>query len=118
MAVRGRPTSSTPEQTVERFAALAHVPIPGSEESRKNRVAGLGPLLGLATGVGVGVLLAFGQAAGLRPGPVAVAGSATALALLGANAPMTALGITDPRTWPVSAWVADVVPHLAYGATG
>ncbi len=29
---------------------------------------------------------------------------------------MTALDVADPRTWPTSAWVADVVPHLAYGA--
>ncbi len=29
---------------------------------------------------------------------------------------MTLLGVTDPRTWPVSSWVADVVPHVAYGA--
>jgi hypothetical protein len=29
---------------------------------------------------------------------------------------MTALGVTDPRTWPVSSWVTDIVPHLAYTA--
>ena len=28
---------------------------------------------------------------------------------------MTALGITDPRTWGTSDWVSDVVPHLVYG---
>ena len=29
---------------------------------------------------------------------------------------MTVLGVTDPRTWPASSWVADIVLHLAYGA--
>lgn len=29
---------------------------------------------------------------------------------------MTVLGVTDPRSWSVGAWVSDVVPHLAYGA--
>jgi hypothetical protein len=35
---------------------------------------------------------------------------------LAGNAPMTLLGVADPRTWPLSSWAADVVPHLAYGA--
>jgi hypothetical protein len=40
---------------------------------------------------------------------------ATLGALIGSNGPMTALGVTDPRTWPVSSWVTDLVPHVAYG---
>ena len=36
--------------------------------------------------------------------------------MIGSNGPMTLLGVTDPRTWPASAWFADVLPHLAYGA--
>src|SRR4051794_39401625 len=56
MTVRGRGTSSTPEDTVEKLAETAHVPIPGDEETRQHRVQGLGPLLGLVAGVGVGVL--------------------------------------------------------------
>jgi hypothetical protein len=35
--------------------------------------------------------------------------------MAGANGPMTALGITDPRRWSPAAWISDVVPHLAYG---
>jgi hypothetical protein len=116
MAVRGRPASDTPGQTVRRLSAVTHVPVPGDGESRDNRVAGLGPLAGLVTGVGSGMLLALARAAGWRPGLVAEAGVAAALALLGSNGPMTALGVTDPRTWPASSWVSDVVPHLVYGA--
>jgi hypothetical protein len=116
MAVRGRPASGTPGQTVQRLSEVTHLPVPGEGESRENRVAGLGPLAGLITGVGSGVLLALARAAGWRPGLVTEAGVAAGLALLGSNGPMTALGVTDPRTWPASSWVSDVVPHLAYGA--
>jgi hypothetical protein len=114
MALRGRPASSTPEQTVEKLAAAAGTPVPGDDETRSNRLAGLGPLTGIATGVGIGAaagLLARGT--GLRtPALGALVGTA---AMAGSNGPMTALGITDPRTWSSSDWVSDVVPHLAYG---
>lgn len=116
MVLQGRPTSETPEQTVERLSEVTNVSVPGEGETRDNRVAGLGPLAGLVTGVGSGVLLALARAAGWRPGPIVEAGVATGLALLGSNGPMTALGVTDPRTWPASAWVSDIVPHVAYGA--
>jgi len=115
IAVRGRPTSSTPEDTVEKLAEVAHLRIPGEGDDRDNRVAGLGPLSGIATGVGVGALLGLARALRWRP-PLAIgAAAATVLALVGANGPMTALGITDPRTWSLESWVADVVPHVAYG---
>lgn len=117
MAVRGRPTSSTPEDTVEALSDAIHVPIPGDEETHDNRVAGLGPLTGIAAGVGAGALLGLARGAGWRPGPLLSGAAATALAMVAGNGPMTALGITDPRTWPASSWLADIVPHLAYGVT-
>ena len=64
MAVRGRPSSSTPEQTVERLSEVAHVPVPGEGETHDNRVSGLGPLTGLVAGVGTGVALGLARAAG------------------------------------------------------
>jgi hypothetical protein len=30
--------------------------------------------------------------------------------------PVAALGVSDPRTWSREDWIADAVPHLAYGA--
>src|SRR5689334_4107298 len=56
IAIRGRPLSSTPGQSVEKLAELAHVTIPGDAQRRQNRLQGLGPLSGLAAGIGVGVL--------------------------------------------------------------
>ena len=115
MAGRGRGTSSTPEQTVEALAEKVHVQIPGDEETRSNRVQGLGPLTGLAAGIGVGVLAGLARAAGFRSSPLVGTALTTVGVLIGSNGPMTALGITDPRTWSATDWVSDVVPHLAYG---
>ncbi len=67
MAVRGRPASSTPEQTVEKLSEKAHVPVPGEGDTRQNRLQGLGPLTGLVAGIGSGVVWApLGQWAGVR----------------------------------------------------
>lgn len=115
MAVRGRPASSTPERTVQTLSDRTGIPIPGDEDAEKNRVAGLGPLTGLLAGVGIGGLLGLVRAAGWRPGLTAGTAAATLGALIGTNGPMTVLGVTDPRTWPAKSWVADIVPHLAYG---
>lgn len=115
MAVRGRPASSTPETTVQTLSDKTHVPVPGDEQARENRVAGLGPLTGLLAGVGVGALLGAGRSAGWRPGVAVGTAAATLGALVGTNGPMTALGVTDPRTWSATSWVVDVVPHVAYG---
>ncbi len=116
MAVRARPGSSTPQDTVERVAAKAHVTIPGSGDARTNRIAGLGPLTGLVAGIGVGAVLGLSRAAGWRPGLTVSTLAATAGALIGSNGPMMLLGITDPRKWAAKDWVSDVVPHAAYGA--
>ena len=116
MTFRGRGTSSTPEDTVEALAEKVHVQIPGDEEKRANRVQGLGPLTGLAAGIGVGVLAGLGRAAGFRSAPLVGTALTTVGVLIGSNGPMTALGITDPRTWSTSDWVSDLVPHLVYGA--
>jgi hypothetical protein len=115
MAARGRGPSSTPEQTVETLAGKAHLSIPGAGETRENRLQGLGALSGITAGIGVGVLAGLARAAGFRP-PGWLGGLAAGLAaMIGANGPMTVLGITDPRTWSTIDWVSDVVPHLAYG---
>ncbi|MBJ7608247.1 MAG: hypothetical protein JF887_02290 [Candidatus Dormibacteraeota bacterium] len=116
MAVRARPTSDTPQTTVEKLAAAAHLSIPGEGKARDNRLAGLGPLTGLAAGVGVGALIGLVRSGGWRPGVAVTCLAATVGALIGSNGPMTVLGVTDPRTWTASDWASDVIPHLAYGA--
>jgi uncharacterized membrane protein YfcA len=115
MAIRGRPASSTPERTVEQLAGAAHVPL-GEGEKRENRIAGLGPLTGLAAGIGMGIVVGLLRAAGLRSQPVVGTALITAGVMAAANGPMVVLGITDPRSWSAVDWISDVVPHLAYGA--
>jgi hypothetical protein len=115
MALRGRASSSTPEQTVEKLAEKVHVEIPGDEEHRRNRVQGLGPLMGLVAGIGVGVLAGLVRAAGFRSSTPVGTLLATSIVLVAANGPMTGLGITDPRSWSAVDWASDVVPHFAYG---
>ncbi|MDP5181167.1 hypothetical protein QOZ88_00805 [Blastococcus sp. BMG 814] len=115
MVVRGRGSSSTPEQTVEKLAEAAHVPIPGDEQTRQNRVQGLGPMTGLVAGVGVGVVGGLARASGLvsaKPVGILLTGLG---AMVAGNGPMTVLGVTDPRSWSASSWLSDLVPHLAYG---
>jgi hypothetical protein len=116
MAWRARPASSMPQAAVEKIAEKIGVQIPGDDEQRQNRLAGLGPLNGIATGVGVAIAVAMVRAAGLRlpalPGMVCI--GATAMAA--SNVSMAALGVTNPRTWSTADWLSDAVPHLAYGA--
>ena len=116
MAVRGRPASTTPEQTVEKLAGRAHVSVPGAPERRQNRVEGLGAMTGLAAGVGIGALVGMIRALGYRSRPLVGTGLITAGVLAATNGPMTVLGVTDPRTWSRVDWISDVVPHLAYAA--
>jgi hypothetical protein len=121
MAVRGRPSSSTPEQLVETVTEKTGTQVPGDDDTRQNRLQGLGPLSGIAVGVAVGAVAGLAghllrQTGRDLPAPLAVLLiSATAMAL--SDVPLGALGISDPRTWAAKDWAADVVPHLAYGAT-
>jgi hypothetical protein len=116
MAIRGRPSSGTPQRTVETLAAAVGIRAPVTGERGQNRVAGLGAFAGIATGVGVGAVLGLARELGWRPGHLAGGLLTTGVVLVAANGPMVALGITDPRTWSAADWVADLVPHVAYGA--
>lgn len=115
MLIRARPASSTPQETVERVAARTPLDVPGDGETRANRVSALGSMLGLATGVAIGGGYGALRPARARRSVLAGAVLAAAAAMVGANAPMTLLGVTDPRAWKSKDWLADALPHLAYG---
>ncbi|OBI51891.1 hypothetical protein A5707_12990 [Mycobacterium kyorinense] len=115
MALRGRPASTTPEETVKALVRLLHWTIPGAAEAQPNRIVGVGALLGIAAGIGIGALLGLLRSLGWRPGKAITTVVATAGALIGTNGPMVALGVTNPLDWGVMGWIADVVPHLGYG---
>lgn len=115
MAARGRPSSSGPEDTVEKLAGKVSVRIPGDQQSRENRVSGLGALSGIASGVLVGVALGALRSAGWRPRVLRTGLIATLGAMALTDGVMSLVGVTDPRHWSATDWASDVVPHLAYG---
>jgi hypothetical protein len=116
MVVRARPASSVPADVVGALAERAGVELVADGESAANRRSGIGALLGYGVGLGGGV--AYGLLRSLLPAPrrpwVAAAGLGLA-AMAASDAPATALGVTDPRTWGAAGWASDLLPHLAYG---
>src|ERR1700742_1257270 len=67
IALRGRPTSSTPQRTVEAMARLFGLTVPGSGDILANRISGLAALTGYAAGIGMGMILGLAYALGWRP---------------------------------------------------
>jgi hypothetical protein len=116
MALRGRPASTVPEQTVQALLRATGQRLSGSGGERASRATGLGALLGIANGLTVGVVSSIVRSAGVRmPFPVGtvVKGAAS---MATTDVPVALLGVSDPRTWSRQDWVADALPHLAYGA--
>lgn len=114
MAVRGRPPSDLPATMAGRAAESLGVPL-GAEPRAGHRRTALGAIGGHGTGVGLGA--AYGLVVRRPHGAsLAVAGSVLgATAMAGANLPAVAGGVTDPRRWGLAGWLADLVPHAAYG---
>jgi hypothetical protein len=112
MTIRGRGASDTPQRTVDKLAGSA---VPGDGETRDNRLTGLGSLSGIVTGVGIGAAFGLLRRLGLRP-PTLIGGPLVGLAAMAAtDSSMASMGISDPRTWSAADWLADLLPHLAYG---
>ena len=118
MVLRARPASSTPEETVRVVEDRTHLPLAAAgpdSDAAGNRRSGAGALLGIAAGLGTGALYGVLRPRLGRTPLVALGAVAGLLANVGTTGPMAVLGVTDPRRWPTSSWVADLLPHLAYG---
>lgn len=113
-ATRGRPASDMPERTAERLAEAAGMPL-GEQDAARGRAQGLGGLLGILTGLGVGAAYGALRTVVPRPCPVVAAAGLGVAVVVASAAPMTALGLTDPRRWGVAGWLSDLVPHFTYG---
>ncbi len=118
MALRGRPSSSTPAKLVGVLADKVGLPALGSgatDEKASNRRSGVGALLGYVTGLSVGTAYALAREE-IDEVPTALAGIGLGLAAMAASdIPIAASGVSDPRTWAVADWAADLIPHLIYG---
>lgn len=117
MLLRGRPASGVPAQVAETMAVKVggDLAADATKEQAESKKSALGALLGYLTGIGIGTL--FGL---LRPRlgglPRPVAGVALGLAAMAASdVPIAATGASDPRTWGLSGWLSDLLPHLVYG---
>ncbi|MEV4539472.1 hypothetical protein AB0J82_37430 [Asanoa sp. NPDC049518] len=115
MAVRGRPSSNVPAETAEAFVKHLPLDVPGQNSRRQNRFNGLGGLSGVLTGVSVGAAFGLLHGYGWRPalpvGAVAVGLGAMAVS----DGTLAGLRVSDPRTWSVTDWLSDLIPHLVYG---
>ena len=115
MAIRGRGSSSVPEDDVQALLDAAGLRLGDDQEAAANRRTALGTLLGYATGAGVAVAYGAVRPA-LRRLPRPVAAAIVGLGAMAAtDASSVALGTTDPAAWSPQDWLADLLPHLAYG---
>ncbi len=122
MVVRGRGSSSVPAEVAGKLAGKVGIDLSVEGEApdgptAQNRQSGLGALQGYAVGLGIGALYGL-----VGPDPRHVrplrAGAVLGLAAMaGSDVPTAVLGVSDPRQWGLSAWLSDLVPHLAYGLT-
>jgi hypothetical protein len=118
MLIRGRQPSSVPSNIAGKLAESADVESIAehnqSEEASARRSA-TGALMGYATGLSAG--LAYGVLRSIgRPAPSPVAGIGVGLAAMaGSDVPATLTKVTNPAKWDRSAWLSDIVPHLAFG---
>lgn len=125
MAVRGRGASDVPADLAGKLAGALGLSLEAGAEASEpaktaaaNRRSGVGALLGYAVGLGTGAAYALvRQRLGDKPA-VPLAGAAvglTAMAL--SDVPAIAAGATNPAEWGPAGWLADLLPHLAYGLT-
>jgi hypothetical protein len=115
MLVRGRAPSEVPARAAGELANRLGVNL-GPEERGVNRRSALGALLGYTTGVTVGIRYGLVRSRRHRRVPSPIAALLAGAAAMGAgDLPLTKLGLTNPREWGVEGWLADIVPHAAFG---
>ena|SRR2546425_8206331 len=120
MAIRGRPSSNAPSKMISNLAKFVGLSSPSQgaepqDQKTQNRESGLGALLGYVNGLGTGI--AYGLLRSRLDGvPIPLASIGVGLAAMAASdVPLIALKATNPKTWGVSGWLADAIPHLIYG---
>ena len=118
MLLRGRSASGVPAKMAGILAdkfGIEALSSAATGNQADNRRSAAGALLGYALGVGLGG--AYGL---VRPGlgriSMPLAGVAVGVAAMtAADASYAATGVSDPRTWTMTDWISDLVPHIIYG---
>jgi hypothetical protein len=120
MAVRGRASSDAPSKLVEIVAGKTGLPLSSQgvgakDQKAQSRETGIGALLGYMNGFGVGA--AYGAMRSQMDGTsIPLTGIAIGLiSMTASDIPLVALKISKPKTWGISDWASDVIPHLIYG---
>ena len=113
MTARGRPASSAPAQLAELAADRAGLDI-GRGERREARSQGLGALLGIGAGLATGVAGSL-MVRSHHPRTLTLAMALGLCAMVASDVPLVVAGVSDPRQWGPAGWLADVLPHAAYG---
>lgn len=120
MLVRGRASSGAPTQVAGILAnntGIDSLSNDNEDSTAANRRNAAGALLGYTTGVGIGVAYAAMRTGGGKVSPVGAGVLLGLAATASSDVPIALTGVSDPRTWSRSAWLTDLVPHLAYGLT-
>ena len=118
MLLRGRSASGVPAKVAGILAddfGIEALSSAATGNQADNRRSAAGALLGYALGVGLGG--AYGL---VRPGlgriSTPLAGVAVGVAAMtAADASYAVTGASDPKTWTVTDWISDLVPHIIYG---
>ena len=118
MLLRGRSASSVPAKMAGVLAdefGIEALSSAATGNQADNRRSAAGALLGYALGVGLGG--AYGL---VRPGLGRVStpfagGAVGVAAMTAADASYAVTGVSDPRTWTMTDWISDLVPHIIYG---
>jgi len=105
---------------IETLANTLHLPLSAqgdntNDQLAQNRESGLGALLGFANGLGTGAAYGLVRSQ-LDDLPVPLAAIVVGLtAMAASDLPLVAARASNPKTWGVSGWLADLIPHLIYG---
>jgi len=118
MLLRGRAASGVPAKMVGILAdelGIEALSSAATGNEADNRRSAAGALLGYALGIGLGgayglIRSAFGRISTPLAGVTVGVAAMTA-----ADVSYAVTGVSDPKTWTVTDWISDLVPHIIYG---
>jgi len=120
MVIRGRSSSNATSKLVDTIAEKIRLPLSSQgvgsqDQTAQNRESALGALLGYVNGLGAGCIYGMLRSQSDEI-PIPLAGTLVGLtAMAASDVPLVTLGVSNPKTWGISGWLADLIPHLVYG---